>query len=192
MGEKGPLRPPAPCIAALVLALVPAVATGDGHGGLGACRDGVPNGAYELRATGDTPRVVGAFANGRLTGTFIFWTPGGARMALIPFDNDAKSGTVALWYAEADSALEAGRKLEAPYVDDRLHGIERSWYPGGVPRAEYRYEHGLLTAARAWTEAGTELSAAAARDLAVADADADERFYASLVAIVRANLPSCD
>lgn len=29
-------------------------------------------------------------------------------------DNAAKSGTMALWCAKADSALEAGRKLEAP------------------------------------------------------------------------------
>lgn len=70
----------------------------------------------------------------------------------------------------------------------RLHGAKRSWYPRGVPEAEYRCGHGFLTAARAWTEAGTGLSAAATRVFAAAD----ERFYASPVAIVRANLRSRD
>lgn len=179
-------------IAVLLLALSPSVVVGQGERIAGSCRGGVPNGAYEVAATAGRPRIVGAFANGRPTGTFIFWTPGGARIALIPFDNGAKNGTVALWYAAPDAALEAGRKLEAPYVDDRLHGVERSWHPNGMPRAEYRYRHGVLAAARGWTEAGAPLSNAAARDLAQRDAEADERFYADLLAIVRANPPPCD
>ena len=53
--------------------------------------------------------VVGAFAQGRMTGTFIFWSAAGARVAVMPFDNDAKSGTVALWYTPPDGRPEAGR-----------------------------------------------------------------------------------
>jgi hypothetical protein len=71
-------------------------------------------------------RVVGAFAQGRMTGTFIFWTSGGARIAVLPLDDGARSGTLALWYTAPDGRKEAGHKLEAPYVEDRLHGVKRA------------------------------------------------------------------
>lgn len=174
---------------ALALAVAPSFAQTyivTGH-----CRAGAPSGAYELRMGDGRLRVAGAFSEGRLTGTFIFWTTGGARLAVLPFDNDAKSGTVALWYAARGAAVEAGRKLEAPYVGDRLHGSKRSWHANGMPRAEYRYRQGVLTAARGWTEQGVPLSAAAAREQAERDAGADDRFYATLLAMVRDHLPPC-
>ena len=115
-----------------------------------------------------------------------------ARLAVLPFDNNARNGTVALWYVTADAPLEAGRKLEAPYVDDRPHGVWRSWHPGGALRAEYRYEHGVLVDARGWTDAGEPLSEAAARGQAAGDAEADEQVVAALLALVAANRPACD
>ena len=51
---------------------------------VGQCRFGVPNGGYELRMPDGALRVAGAFAQGRLTGTFIFWTAGGARYSSSP------------------------------------------------------------------------------------------------------------
>ena len=110
----------------------------------------------------------------------------------MPFDNDSRSGTVALWYTASDGRIEAGRKLEAPYVNDRPHGIVRSWYPNGIPRAEYRYEHGVLSDARAWSDSGAPLADTEAERLAARDAANEEKLYASLVAIVRENLPPCD
>jgi len=190
--EEEPLSARVASLCALTLALSPAVAPGQGYVVVGACRAGVPNGAYELRSADDRLRVVGAFAQGRMTGTFIFWTPAGARVAVLPFDNDARNGTVALWYTAPDAAVEAGRKLEAPYVGDRPHGMQRSWHPGGGLRGEYRYEHGVLASARGWTGAGEPLTAAAARSQALSDAEADERVLATLLALVRANRPPCD
>ncbi len=192
MGGKESLRTRLAGLAALLLSLLPGASLAEGYSAVGACRGGVPNGAYELRADDGTLRVAGAFAQGRLTGTFIFWTSGGARLAVVPFDNGARNGTVATWYAAPGATVEAGRRLEAPYVDDRPHGITRSWHANGAPRSEYRYEHGVLADARGWTEAGVPLSAAAARDLASQDAAADAQFYASLRAIVRDNPPACD
>jgi hypothetical protein len=188
----GPLSLRAARLCALALALAPGVVFGQSYGVDGACRAGVPHGGYELRADDGRLRVVGAFAQGHLTGTFIFWTSRGARLAVLPFDNDAKNGTVAIWYAPPDAPVEGGRRLEAPYVADLPHGIHRSWYANGRPRAEYRYEHGILADARGWSEAGAALSAAAARDLAASDAKANAQLYARLVAIVRDNLPPCD
>jgi hypothetical protein len=159
---------------------------------VGQCRSGVPNGAYELRTPDGGLRIAGAFSQGRMTGTFIFWGPRGARLAVLPFDSDERSGTVALWYTTPDGLSEAGHKLEAPYVDDRLHGIERMWYPDGTLRAEVRYDHGSLMEAKAWTPAGSALPEAEARDLAVRDARAQEQTYMSLVAMVRAHLPACE
>lgn len=190
--EEEPLRAFATGLGALLLALLPAVTCGQGYRALGACRAGVPNGAYELRDADDRLRIVGAFAQGRLTGTFIFWTAAGARAAVLPFDNNARNGTVALWYVTPDAPLEAGRKLEAPYVDDRPHGVWRAWHPGGALRAEYRYEHGVLVDARAWTDGGEPLSEAAARGQAAGDAKAAAQLVAELLALVTVNRPACD
>jgi antitoxin component YwqK of YwqJK toxin-antitoxin module len=158
----------------------------------GSCRDGLPHGNYELRTADGRLRVAGAFAQGRKTGTFIFWTRGGGRIAVVPYDEDARSGTVALWYVTSEGRVESGRRLEAPYVGDRLHGVARSWYPNGAPRAEYSYEHGQLSQARAWTEAGAVLSDAEASARAVRDAEADQRLLDEIVAMVYEHLPRCD
>ena len=159
---------------------------------VGRCRSGAPNGEYELWDFRGRLRVAGAFSQGRKTGTFIFWAPAGARIGVIPYDGDAKSGTVALWYAARDGRTEAGRKLEAPYVEDRLNGIVRSWHPNGAARAEYRYERGELLEARAWNAAGVALSEAAARDQARRDEDADRRALDRLVALVVGHRPACE
>ncbi len=190
--EEEPLRPRLASLCALALSLSPAVAPGQGYVAAGACRAGVPNGAYELRSSDGHLRVAGAFAQGRMTGTFIFWTAAGARLAVLPFDNDARNGTVSLWYAAPDAAVEAGRRLEAPYVGDLPHGIQRSWYPGGGLKGENRYEYGVLVSTRGWNRAGEPLTDAAARSQAVSEAEADERVYATLRALVRANRPPCD
>ena len=159
---------------------------------LGQCRAGQPNGAYELRMPDGRLRVAGAFAQGHMTGTFVFWTASGAREAVVPFDSDAKNGTIALWYTPSGTGLETGRKLEAPYVDDKRHGIERSWRPNGAQRAEYRYEHGALSAALAWSDAGAPLPEPDARALAAGDAASEDELIAALVSLVRTNLPACD
>jgi len=178
-------------LAAAVAAMV-APALAQPYVAVGQCRSGVPNGGYELRTPDGRLRAVGAFTQGRMTGTFIFWTSRGARIAVLPFDNDVRSGTVALWYPAPDGRGEAGHKLEAPYTDDQLHGIKRSWYPDGAPRAEYRYEHGVLAEARAWASGGAPLADTDALQLAARDAETDEQQYAALVAIVRDNPPACD
>ena len=158
----------------------------------GACRDGEPNGAYTLRSGDGRLRVAGAFAKGRRTGTFVFWAARGARIAVIPYDNERKGGTIALWYAPPAPGADAPRKSEATYVNDRLHGEKRSWHPNGTPRTSFRYEHGELAAARAWTRAGARLSDAAARDLAVRDQVTDEQFYVTLETLVAGHRPKCE
>ena len=157
---------------------------------VGACRAGLPNGAYELRMTDGRLRVAGAFVQGRKTGTFIFWTARGARSAVIPYDDDAKTGTVALWYTAADR--EVARKLEAPYSDNLLHGIVRSFYSTGALRAEFRYEHGTMVLAQAWDQRGTPLPGAQAQRLAEREAEAADQLYAGLEAIVRDHPPHCE
>jgi hypothetical protein len=157
----------------------------------GACRDGEPNGAYMLRS-GTHLRVVGAFAKGRRTGTFVFWGERDTRLAVIPYDNERKGGTIALWYAPWAPGGDAPRKSEATYVDDRLHGEKRSWHPNGRPRTDLRYEHGELVDARGWTRAGAPLSAAAARELAARDQITDEQFYVTLQSLVADHRPKCE
>ena len=175
---------------ALAVVALPAFAA-QGLVAEGACRDGEPNGAYMLRS-GFHLRVVGAFAKGRRTGTFVFWGERDARVAVIPYDNERKGGTIALWYSPPAPGADAPRKSEATYVDDRLHGEKRSWYPNGAARTDLRYEHGDLVTARAWTRTGAPLPDAAARELAGRDRVTDEQFYVTLEALVADHRPKCE
>ena len=176
----------------MTLALAPFPARAQTFDVVGSCRNGAPNGAYELRTEDGRLRVAGAFAHGRKTGTFIFWSSSGARVAVIPYQDDAKAGTVALWYTSPGAKRELQRKLEAPYVEDNLNGIKRSWNPRGSRRAEFRYEHGVLTNARAWGEDGTPRTGPEAEAQAASDDLTDKRFYEVLETLVRDHLPHCD
>ena len=157
----------------------------------GNCREGLPHGNYELRDAKGNVRAVGAFNRGKRTGSFIFWSSDGARIAHLPFDEGALSGTLALWYSNK-STREPQRKLEAAYSHGKLNGDKRSWYPDGRPRAEYRYADGTLRLASAARESGQAMSDADARALALRDAALDDAFVASLLATVAANPPRCD
>jgi hypothetical protein len=158
----------------------------------GSCRDGQPHGAYELRMGDGTLRVAGAFTRGKRTGSFLYWSSAGVRIAHLPYDDDALSGTVALWYSAGNAKSEPRPKLEAVYARGRHAGGVRSWYADGGVRAEYRYEQGVLVDARAWNAKGARLSDGEARAMAARDLATDEQFYASLEAIVRDNPPQCE
>ena len=178
------------------LAAVALVATGTAAAqalqASGACRDGQPHGAYQLLGRDGMLRVVGAFNRGKRTSSFIFWSSRGVRIAQIPYDEGQWSGTLSLWYADAARGRDPQQKLEAAYAAGRRNGETRSWHANGKPRAVFVYEQGALVSARAWSVAGAMLGEAAARALAARDAEADERYYESLEAIVNAHPPRCD
>ena len=157
-----------------------------------ACRDGRPHGAYELRSADGQLRVAGAFNRGKRTGSFIFWTHEGTRVAHIPYDEDQVSGTLSLWFEQAGTNGDAQQKLQAAFAAGRRNGISRSWHPNGRLRAIYRYEAEVLAAAKAWSPAGTPLSDSEARELALRDREEDEKYYASLDAMVVTHLPACE
>ena len=186
------MRPAAIAFAAIFAALFAAAASAQNLAVEGSCRDGLPHGAYELKGAGGQVRVVGAFSKGRRTGSFLFWSSAGARIAQLPYDDDVLSGTLALWYATPGRGGEPVRKLEAVYAQGRLSGLKRSWHPDGRLRAEFRYDQGALTGARAFTESGKAMPDADARAMAERDMRADDAYFASLDATVRANLPRCE
>ena len=157
----------------------------------GNCRDGLAHGNYELLDTKGNLRALGAFNRGKRTGSFIFWSSDGVRIAHLPFDDDALSGTMATWYSDKPGR-DPQRKLEAAYSHGKLNGDKRSWYPDGRPRAEYRYDKGELRDAAAKSPSGKVLTAAEARALAQRDASVDDAFVASLLALVAAHPPRCD
>jgi antitoxin component YwqK of YwqJK toxin-antitoxin module len=157
-----------------------------------ACRDGRPHGAYELRSTNGQLRVVGAFNRGKRTGSFIFWTSDGTRVAHIPYDEDHVSGTLSLWFRQGGAKGDAQQKLQAGFSAGHRNGISRSWYPDGRPRAIFRYEADVLADAKAWSAAGAPLPEGEARELASRDREEDEKYYASLDAIVVTHLPACN
>ena len=108
--------------------------------------------------------ILGAFAKGRRTGTFLFWASTGARIAVIPYDDDAKVGTVALWYRAGHSAGRAAPQARggatrpacataSPGRGTRTAGSERSIFTNAE----------ASTAAQAWNEAGAPLAEPEAR-----------------------------
>lgn len=158
----------------------------------GACRDGLPNGPYELRMPDGGVRAVGAFHEGKRTGTFFFWSADGGRLAAIPYDNDVRNGTIALWHQRGKPAHEAGRKLEAPVVAGRPHGVRRSWYETGGLRAEASFDRGGLVEAQVWTRSGHPLATADAKRMALQDAHGEETYIAALERIVARHRPQCE
>ena len=111
---------------------------------------------------------------------------------LFPYDDDAKVGTVALWFAPATPQGDPRRKLEAAYAAGARHGVTRSWHANGRRRTEYLYEHGNLIAAQVWNEAGAPLAEPEARRFAERDFAADAEFFASLERTIAENGPRCD
>ena len=175
-------------LAAVAMAAPAATATWVVAGG---CRDGAPHGAYELRTADGKLRSAGAFNKGARSGSFFFWSSRGARIAQLPFEDDALSGTVALWYLPRDAKGDPPPKLEAAYALGRRQGTTRSWYPDGRLRAEFRYDRGQVADARAFGPAGAPLPDTEANALAARDLAADAEFLATLEALVREHPPSC-
>lgn len=156
------------------------------------CREGQPNGAYELRMADGRPRVVGAFHDGKRTGTFIFWNESGGRLAAIPYDNNVRNGTVALWHIGGKPPREIGRRLEAPVVHGQAHGAQRGWHVNGKLMYEATYERGRLVAASAWDARGRALPDAEARKLVTDAQRRDDVFLGTLERLVSEHRGQCD
>ena len=157
----------------------------------GSCRDGVPQGPYQLRSADGELRVAGAFNAGKRTGSFLFWSADGVRVAHIPYDDGERNGTVALWYA-GSPGREPARRLESAWRHGRRDGLTRSWYADGHRRSETEYAAGRIVASAGWTDAGQRLPDSAARELARRDAEAADAQYAELDAVVDTHLPRCE
>lgn len=158
----------------------------------GGCRDGQPHGRYELRTAAGNLRVAGAFNHGKRTGSFIFWTSSGARIAHIPYDDDSRNGTVATWYGTRQPAVEPPRRFESMWRRGARDGLTRTWYVDGHRRSETEYAEGRLIDTVGWTDTGARMAERAARDIAERDAAAADAEYAALEALVRSHLPNCD
>ncbi len=157
----------------------------------GGCRDGAPHGRYELRNGAGTLRVAGAFSYGKRTGSFIFWTASGARIAHIPYDDDVRNGTLATWY-ETHRGAEAARHFESSWRRGVREGLTRTWYPDGRRRSEVEYVRGRASRITAWNDAGEPLTEAAAHAIADEDAAAGDSRYQALETLVEQHLPRCE
>ena len=158
----------------------------------GGCRDGQPHGNYELRAGTGALRVAGAFNHGKRTGSFIFWTARGSRVAHIPYDDDLRNGTLATWYETRITGAEPPRRFESMWRRGAREGLTRTWYAGGRRRSETEYERGRPVTTAGWTDTGTRLNEPAAREVAERDAIAADAYYMELETLVRDHLPHCD
>ena len=158
----------------------------------GSCRDGVAHGRYELRTPTGSLRASGAFNHGRRTGSFIFWDGAGARVAHIPYDDDARSGTLATWYPPRADGADVVPRFESAFRHGARDGLTRTWYRDGHRRSEAEFAGGEVVAVAAWSDAGAKLPARAAREIVERDARDATAMYDALEALVGANLPRCD
>ena len=156
----------------------------------GGCRDGRPQGPYQLRSDDGQLRIAGAFNEGTRTGSFIFWRENGVREAHVPYDNGVRNGTVAAWYDGAPGR-EPARHFESAWRHGARDGETRSWYPDGHRRSQTRYANGRIVATLGWTDAGQALSDAAARALALRDAQAADADYAKRDALITQHMARC-
>jgi antitoxin component YwqK of YwqJK toxin-antitoxin module len=158
----------------------------------GACRDGDAHGAWQLTDTNGRLRVLGAFNRGKRTGSFIYWNASGVRIAHMPYEEDARNGTLALWYQTPTKGLDAPQRLEAVYSGGQLNGLVRIWNPDGRVRGEYVYAGGRLVGATAWDARGRELSESQAREQAERDVAAHEAYNVTLETLVARHPPACN
>ncbi len=157
----------------------------------GTCRGGLANGIYELRGPDGMLRALGAFHTGKRTGTFIFWNAHGGRLAAIPYDEDVRNGTIALWHIGAGSAREIGRRLEAPVQRGRPEGTVRSWHRNGRRSTEAEYVDGRVVRVLAWGASGRPLADAEAARVEQKTMEAADRELADLERLVAEHRPAC-
>jgi hypothetical protein len=145
-----------------------------------------------LHAADGELRVAGAFNHGRRTGSFIFWDASGSRIGHIPYDDDARNGTLATWFHAPAGGVEPMRRFESAWQRGVREGLTRTWYRDGHRRTEAEFRRGVVVSALAWSDAGARLPERAARDAVARDAAAADGDYAALEALVRTHLPRCD
>jgi hypothetical protein len=154
------------------------------------CRDGRPQGPYQLRSDNGQLRVAGAFNEGTPTGSFIFWRANGVREAHIPYNHGTRNGTVATWYDGAPGR-EPPRHLESVWRHGVRDGQTRTWYEDGHRRSETEYAGGRIVRSIGWTRAGERLADDAARALAERDEQAADVEYGQRDALIRDHPASC-
>jgi hypothetical protein len=157
----------------------------------GNCRDGRPHGPYQLRSGSGQLRIAGAFNEGKRTGSFIFWTADGVRAAHVPYDDDLRNGTVALWY-EGPPGREPPPRFESVWHHGTRDGATRSWYTNGRRRSETDYAGGRIAGTIGWTDTGAPVTDAVAHEMAGHDAGVADAIYASLDALIRDHSPHCE
>jgi antitoxin component YwqK of YwqJK toxin-antitoxin module len=160
--------------------------------GLGDCRDGIRHGSYELQVIDGPVVATGSFVDGKKHGVFTFYSTGGTKLAEIPYSNDAKSGTIRLWYSELAFPEAAGRpKLEVEYKLDLADGLKRSWWPSGAKRSSELFRDGSLLQAEAWDEAGASLSRSESEQRSRNSSRADADYFRILESEIDAHPPAC-
>lgn len=175
-----------------LVALARCISPGAPQVGVGDCRDAVRHGSYELRVVDGPVVATGTFVDGREDGVFTFYTTRGTKIAEIPYSDDAKSGTIRLWYGELAYPDAAGRlKLEAEYARDLANGLKRSWWPSGAKRSTELFRDGSPVQVEAWDEAGASFSRSESEQLSRDSARADARYYRILESEIDAYPPVC-
>ncbi|HEY5738488.1 MAG TPA: hypothetical protein VIW27_02125 [Gammaproteobacteria bacterium] len=183
----GPLLPIA-CLAALHSFAV--AASSDGLSVAAECRNGVPEGKYQIESAQGRVRVKGSFVDGLRDGEFVFYTANGDRMIVLPYTRGLLNGAVKAWHVGAGDA-NSPLKLLSDIKDGFIKGRHRTWYENGKPRSDFVIEDGEITAGETWNPDGTVLEIKDRAQFLSAEIQSDFAYYERLEQVMDAHPPTC-
>lgn len=148
-----------------------------------------PDGACRLLDEENRLMLEGAFASGKMDGTWTHWGSQGGRYAEWSYRQGARSGPVLMWFTPfAHPTARGFLKLEGAFLDGHYEGTVTRYYPSQALQSVRVYERGLLQSSRYWSPAGAEQPAAAASKEAAVELKVELTYLATLEDMVAQSL----
>ncbi|MGD2170497.1 MAG: hypothetical protein PVI79_07505 [Gammaproteobacteria bacterium] len=155
------------------------------------CEGGVANGSYVVRAETGTVRIEGHYLQGVRDGEFIFYSPGGEKLIVLPYTKGLINGTVRAWHVPAANGDASGLKLESELSAGFVDGRHRTWYANGNPRSDFTIEDGEILSGDTWNPDGSELKINSDSAFLQAEIETDFAYYSRLEQVLDAYPPEC-
>lgn len=155
------------------------------------CEGGVANGSYVVSAESGPVRIEGHFLHGLRDGEFIFYSPGGEKLIVLPYTKGLINGTVRAWHVPGANGGASGLKLESDLHAGFANGRHRTWYANGNPRSDFTIEDGEIVSGGTWNPDGSELKINSDTDFLRAEIETDFAYYSRLEQVLDAYPPEC-
>jgi len=155
------------------------------------CEGGVANGSYVVRADPGSVRIEGVFSQGMREGEFIFYSPGGEKLIVLPYTRGLIDGTVRAWHVPGEGGDASGLKLESELSAGFVNGRHRTWYANGNPRSDFTIKDGEILSGDTWSPDGSELKINSDSAFLQSEIETDFAYYSRLEQVLDAYPPEC-